>query len=244
MKKFIYALGAFTCLAFNVQADIATDVKSDLAEALPKTRVDKVEPSEIPGLFRITSGANVFYYYPEKRLTVFGEVMTTDGKNLTFSHRESARKSELTALKESAYTVTRGEPINVVYEFSNPECGACLHHESYLADHPMENTVRHIFFLSWNESSRQKVEHILCSPDQEAARQAVYGRKGVTEFATCEHGRDLVKKHDAVAKALGVNRTPTLIVNGTRVIGSKPEAINNLLKSENQNELSKHVQSD
>lgn len=242
MKKILIAIGAL--IALSATASELDKVKMDLANALPNTPVDEIANSEIPGLYRVISGANVFYYNVEKRLMVFGEVLTTDGQNLTFSHRQRARTTSIESSKDSALTLTSGDPINVVYEFSNPDCGACRHYEKYLSRKPYENTVRHIFFLGWSESSRQKIEHIMCSEDKEAAMHAIYRGADVTEFATCEQGKTQAQRHREVAKALGVDRTPTLIVNGTRVVGHQPQAISKLMKSETKDESSKSLQSD
>ena len=239
MKRYLLAM----LFALQTNAADLGEIKRTLREVLPNTPVSEVTESEVPGLYRVISGSNVFYYNDEKRLMLFGEVMTTDGENLTSPHRQRAQQLTLEEMSESAFTIQNGKPLNVVYEFSNPDCGVCKHYEKYLENNPLENTVRHIFFLAWNEQGKRKLEHIMCSEDQEAAMHAVYSGADVTEFASCEQGKTQVQKHSAVAKALGVTGTPTLIVNGTRVTGFRPQALKTLLKSENSYDVNQRNES-
>ena len=70
----------------------------------------------------------------------------------------------------------------------------------------------------------------MCSADKETAKEFVYSGADVKEFATCEHGRKQVEEQYQIAKRLGVDRTPTFIVNGTRMAGLKADQFKQLLK--------------
>ena len=212
--------------------EFTSEVENAVRDAIPGTVVSSVEPSEIPGIYTVTAGANVFYFHLEKRLLIFGEIMTTAGENYTKPNREKAMRSTLSSATDDALTIQYGEPINVVYEFTNPECGACQGYEQRLLQQPYENTVRHIFFLSWSPSAKQKLEHIMCSEDKALAKEQIYNGVPVTEFASCEYGREQVDKQSAIARSLGVDRTPTFFVNGTRVIGGNMGKIHQLMKEE------------
>jgi thiol:disulfide interchange protein DsbC len=232
-------LAACLLLPTFLQAqEFTSEVELAVRSAIPGTEVDSVEPSELPGIYMVTAGSNVFYFHLEKRLLIFGEIMTTTGTNYTKPNREKAMRSTLSRATDSSLTIQYGEPLNVIYEFTNPECGACLAYEQRLKQQPYENTVRHIFFLSWSPAAKQKLEHIMCSDDKQAAKELVYSGADVTEFASCEYGRDLVNKQTMTARNLGVDRTPTFFVNGTRVIGGNMGKIHSLLKEKSHVETS------
>ena len=224
--------------AFLNAQEFTSEVEKAVKDAIPGTSVDSVEPSELPGIYRVTAGSNVFYFHLEKRLLIFGEIMTTTGTNYTKPNREKAMRSTLSRATDSSLTIQYGEPLNVVYEFTNPECGACLGYEERLKQQPYENTVRHIFFLSWSPTAKQKLEHIMCSEDKERAKELVYSGADIKEFASCEYGRNLVEKQAMTARNLGVDRTPTFFVNGTKVVGGNMGKIHSLLKEKSHVENS------
>lgn len=70
----------------------AVFVKKDLESIFKKTKILKVRESEIKGLWEVYVGSkdnvNVIYYYPEKKLLLFGEIWDINGKNLTGEKRE------------------------------------------------------------------------------------------------------------------------------------------------------------
>ncbi|GHG07046.1 disulfide isomerase DsbC N-terminal domain-containing protein [Thalassotalea marina] len=231
--------------AFSNAVEVTTKAEQLIRSVLPNTKIDGIEESEMPGIYMITSGANIFYFHLEKKLLVFGEIMTTTGKNLTKPNREKALNQSLSSASQHALTIQYGEPINVVYEFTNPECGACLGYEKYLKENPFKDTVRHIFFLGWSEASERKLEHIMCSKDKQAAKELVYNGGVIKEFASCEYGRGLVAKHKRFASSMGVDRTPTLIINGTKMVGLRVDQFKTLLmESKTHEQLRKETQSD
>jgi len=229
MKKIMFAIALLLPCLLSAQ-EITSSIEKSIKEALPNTRVDAIELSEIPGIYMVTAGMNIFYFHPEKRLLFVGEILTTSGANLTTPNRAKAVKKELSHATQSAMTIQYGEPLNVIYEFTNPECGACKSYEKYIKQNPLKDTVRHIFFLSWSPSAKKKLEHIMCSTDKEAAKELVYSGADVKEFATCEQGKKQVEEQYQIAKKLGVDRTPTFIVNGTRMAGLKADQFKQLLK--------------
>jgi thiol:disulfide interchange protein DsbC len=229
MKKLILAI-AFMLPCLVSAQEITSSVEKAIKMALPNTQIDSIETSEMPGLYMITAGMNIFYFNPDKNLLFVGEILTTSGANLTTPNRAKAVNTNLSHATKSAMTIQYGEPLNVIYEFTNPECGACLNYEKYIKQNPLKDTVRHIFFLSWSPSAKKKLEHIMCSTDKEAAKELIYSGADVKEFATCEQGKKQVEEQYKIAKKLGVDRTPTFIVNGTRMAGLKADQFNQLLK--------------
>ena len=213
-----------------IAQEFTSSVEKSIKESLPNTRIDAIEMSDIPGIYMITAGMNIFYFHHEKKLLFVGEILTTNGANLTTPNRAKAVQKKLSDATQSAMTIQYGEPLNVIYEFTNPECGACLNYEKYIKQNPLKDTIRHIFFLSWSPSAKKKLEHIMCSADKETAKEFVYSGADVKEFATCEHGRKQVEEQYQIAKRLGVDRTPTFIVNGTRMAGLKADQFKQLLK--------------
>lgn len=229
MKKTLFAIALLLPCLLSAQV-ITSSIEKTIRKALPNTKIDAIEKSELPGIYMITAGMNIFYFHPEKSLLFVGEILTTNGTNLTTPNRAKAAQKNLSHASQSAMTIQYGEPLNVIYEFTNPECGACLSYEKYIKKNPLKDTVRHIFFLSWTPSAKKKLEHIMCSTDKEAAKELIYSGADVKEFATCEQGKEQVEEQYNIAKKLGVDRTPTFIVNGTRMAGLKADKFKKLLK--------------
>jgi len=66
------------------------EVKSQVQGIFKNLRVVEVKPSEVPCLYEVYyNGTNpgIFYFYPEKKLIVFGEIWDVNGTSLTGEKR-------------------------------------------------------------------------------------------------------------------------------------------------------------
>jgi len=61
-------------------------VQQELSKIFGNTQIIRVEESEIKGLYEVYYNGTypgIIYYYPEKRLIVFGEIWTLNGESIT-----------------------------------------------------------------------------------------------------------------------------------------------------------------
>lgn len=61
-------------------------IKSDFQLIFKKTRVVEVKPSEIPGIYEIYYEGDhpgIIYYYPDKKILIFGEFWSINGTSFT-----------------------------------------------------------------------------------------------------------------------------------------------------------------
>ena len=61
-------------------------VQQELSKIFGNTQIIRVEESEIKGLYEVYYNGTypgIIYYYPEKRLIIFGEIWTLNGESIT-----------------------------------------------------------------------------------------------------------------------------------------------------------------
>jgi len=72
------------CLAaVSFASSDAVKPEEALRAAFPQVKFDSMSPSEIPGLYEVVAGQNIFYYYPAKDLILTGEIIGKDLKSRT-----------------------------------------------------------------------------------------------------------------------------------------------------------------
>ena len=79
--------GLQSCSFYHVDV-----IRRDVQEVFKNTQVVDVKKSEIPCLYEVYyngSYPDLIYYYPDKRLFVFGEIWTLDGQSLTAEKRKA-----------------------------------------------------------------------------------------------------------------------------------------------------------
>lgn len=195
----------------------------ELKNQLPNLSTPKLRASEIPGLWEITAGDQVFYWHPNGYL-LQGEVWDVKaGKNITAEQRELARVERDKALGpkiaklplEKALKIGNGK--NVIIEFTDPDCPYCRRTDDFLAKR--QDVTRYVFLFPLTRihpKSEAKSAYILSQSNQAAALAEVLSGKfdntQVPKFKV--DALNKVRENIEVGNAFGVTGTPTLIVNG------------------------------
>lgn len=194
-------------------------------------------PSPIPNMYEINMGTGIVYFYPEKNLLMFGEIFNSEGTSLTAESLAKMTESRFSEFDTSkALTLGAEDGIEVI-EFTDPDCPFCRRYDQFIESQDIK-IKRHIFFdTRIHPSAVQKVEHILCSKDQEQAYKNVYSNKAITEYKRCPEGRDTIKEHLKVSKGVGVSGTPTLLLDGKLITGFQQGVIADYLKKAQQKKL-------
>jgi thiol:disulfide interchange protein DsbC len=240
MKKFIAVVTFFVLAGLQLTAGAASlAVKPETAfrKAFPQLKVDSFGDSLIKGMYEVTSGSNIFYFFPEKDLLIVGDIYTKEGKNLT-GEKKQELKAQLQAqtLKkvkdlplEKAVKVGSGP--KTVIEFTDPDCPYCRKASEALKNRT--DITRYVFLTPLaHPQAITKVHYILSATDQEKAYHDMMAGKPVPEPAK-EYSKEVkaqAEEYLSLARELAIDGTPTFFINGQQVVGADMGKIDSLLK--------------
>lgn len=207
------------------------EVTDRLTASYPRLKIDGIRQAPVEGLYELQSGNNILYYYPEKDYLVFGEIWNREGKSLTAERRQEMVTRKIKDLPlEKALVIGNGK--NTVIEFTDPDCPYCRKVFSYLETVP--DTKQYVFFfpLPMHRNAESKVRQVLCSKDKaQAFKEAMSGGFDKKPLNGCkdETVTALMQEHKRLARKIGINGTPFLVINGAVVNGANIPQIQKLL---------------
>lgn len=238
MKRTVITLAAFITIGASqlFAAPLVEKPEAALKKAFPQIKIDSVTESDIKGVYEIVAGQDIFYFYPEKDLLVVGEIRTLTGQNLT-GDKKSALKAKL---QEKALENLKDLPLDKavkvgngpkkVIEFTDPDCPYCRRASEALKGRT--DITRYVFLTPMaHPNAITKVYYILSSKNQEKAYHEMMEGKPVP--AAAEYSKEVkaqAAEYMDLARALGINGTPTFFINGQQVVGADMDKINGLLQ--------------
>jgi len=217
----------------SIAAPLVLKPEAVFRQAFPELTPDSFKAIDIPGMYEVVSGQNVFYFYPEKEYLFVGEIYTKDRKTLSADRKKEIRENSAKLVKtlplEKAVKIGSGK--NTVIEFTDPDCPYCRKASEFLKKR--KDVTRYVFFAPFaHPQAITKVHHILNSKDKGAAYEDMMGGKPSPQGATySEAVMSLAQEHIALAKKVGVQGTPTFFVNGQEVVGADEKKIESILSS-------------
>lgn len=206
--------------------------KINFAKEYPRTKVDEIISSPLPGICEIHSGVNVFYYYPPisspSRL-IIGGILTSDGKNLTDIARQKLVQKADSALLKKAENLPLDEAIKIgdgpleLIVFTDPDCPYCRKLEMFCnAPNISKDLTRYVFLtpLKIHPKAAKKSEWILEQPDPANALEKVMVARELDQAEIDVKDADLkkLKQHKDIAAEIGVKATPMIFVKDKGVI--------------------------
>jgi protein-disulfide isomerase len=211
------------------------EAKDEFKATFRKMPVDRVEKSELPGLYEVYSGGKLFYFAPEQKLMLFGEMYTTAGQSLTQA-KVGQYISERTLNIPQDVGVTVGDGPVEVTGFLDPDCGHCAQAHDWLEKRDYSGVKLRVVFLPLQPGSMSyaRAQQFVCSPPElrrEALRE-VYSHEDPApgrHFLTCAGGAAQLAKQADLAKELGIEGTPTFVAKGQTVLGFNRERLEALL---------------
>jgi len=235
LKRGLFAsllLGAFWLGSVAVANAAPEAVKPDAAlrAAFPQVPFDSVTPSEIPGLYEVVSGQNIFYFYPEKELIVTGEIISKDLKSRT-AERRGALSAKVVASLPLDKAVKIGDGKIAVIEFTDPDCPYCRKAFEYFSKR--SDVTQYVFFAPLaHPAAIAKIHYILGADNKAQAFDAMMLGQDVPANAkpVTEAVKALAQEHMALARKVGIQGTPTFYVNGQQVVGADTKKLDELLK--------------
>lgn len=213
--------------ASEINMDAMKQARVQAEESLKQTfsnfEFNSFEPSVIDGVYQIDTGARMIYYAPAAKVLLFGEMWDATGKNLTAAALSAAAQERMKGMDLSSALEFGPADAPLITEYSNPHCGYCQQLHTYLKEKQQDGAIklrrRIIFSVGHSQAASEAAEHILCSDNPEKALAEVYERRLSAPMQRCDEGRKRVLEHIKIAKAAGIQGTPTLVINGEFVRG-------------------------
>lgn len=206
--------------ALNQAADAA---QRQLRQTFTNLQFDEFEPSPVKGvIYQAVAGGRMIYYAPASEHILFATVFDRNGVNLTALAQQASTAKRLQAIDRVQALAIGPADAPTVIEFTDPDCPYCRALDKFWAAKAAEGKPvrRLIYFVSGiHADAAAKAEHILCSPDKEAAFRAIYSGASPKMLGTCAAGAAKVKTDAETVRKLGIAGTPTLIVDGKLVSG-------------------------
>lgn len=197
--------------------------EKQLHQSFANLSFEEFGPSPVKGaIFQAMAGGRVIYYAPESEHLLFASIYDRNGVNLTALAQEQVVSRRLKAIDPARALAIGPVGAPTVIEFTDPDCPYCRALERFWDTKAAEGKKvrRLVFFVSGiHPQAAAKAEHILCSPDKEAALRAAYAGEIAGPLRQCPEGHSKVAADAALVAQVGVSGTPTLIVDGKLVSG-------------------------
>jgi thiol:disulfide interchange protein DsbC len=201
----------------------AQEAQAQLHQTFTNLQFEDFGPSPVKGpIYQASAGGKIIYYAPESEHLLFATVYDRGGLNLTALAQEASARSRMGAIDTSKALAIGPEGAPTVIEFTDPDCPFCRALDRFWAVKAGEGKPvrRLILFASGiHPEAAAKAEHILCSPDKEAAFKAIYAGAAPEPLRTCAEGKARVTADARLVSKVGVSGTPTIIAGGKLISG-------------------------
>ena len=203
--------------AFAEDTTTPKAVESKLRTLYPATRIDRVVPSELAGLYEVVMGKNVAYVDGAGRYFLFGHLYDMRSqRDLTAERKDALAKIDFATLPlKDAIKTVRGTGKRVVAVFSDPDCPFCKSLERELA--ALTDTTIYTFLFpldGLHPEARARAVAIWCASDPAGAWRSLMLEGASPAPRDCANP---VERNVALGTSLGVTGTPTLIAGDGRL---------------------------
>lgn len=216
----VFAQGTVSAPSLDQAVD---EAQKALRQTFTNLSFEDFGPSPVKGpIFQANAGGRILYFAPESGHLLFAAVYDRNGVNVTALAQDTAAQRRLSAIDPADALQIGPADAPSVIEFTDPDCPYCQALERFWLTKATEGKKvrRLVYFVSGiHPQAAAKAEHILCSPDKEAAFKALYSGASPTKLLTCLAGAAKVAKDAALVRKMGVTGTPTLFVDGKLISG-------------------------
>lgn len=207
----------------DLLGDAQAEAERQLHQTFTNLRFEDFGPAPVKGpIYEASAGGKIIYFAPQSEHLLFATVYDRDGVNLTALAQEQGASRRLKAIDPAKALAIGPVDAPTVIEFTDPDCPYCQALDRYWNAKLAEGKPvrRLIFFVSGiHPAAAAKAEHILCSPDREAAFKAAYSGQTPPVLRQCAAGHDKVAADAELGARVGVSGTPTLIADGKLISG-------------------------
>ncbi|HKB54219.1 MAG TPA: DsbC family protein [Ramlibacter sp.] len=196
-------------------------IRKNLAERVPQLRkIDEVRKTEMPGVYEVRTGTDLFYTDAEGNFLIAGQLIDTRTKhNLTQERIDKLTAIDFAALPmKDAFTIVRGDGKRKLAVFEDPNCPYCKRFEHDLQK--VDNVTIYMFLYPiLGADSMDKSRNIWCAKDKGRVWQDLMVGNRPVAAASCDTGA--VTRNVEFGRKHNITGTPTLIlVDGNRVPGA------------------------
>ncbi|MGB3931234.1 MAG: DsbC family protein [Sphingobium sp.] len=203
--------------------DAVAQAQVKLQQTFTNLRFEDFGPAPVEGpIYQAVAGGKIIYFAPQSEHLLFATVYDRNGVNLTALAQEQGAARRLKAIDPAKALAVGPVDAPTVIEFTDPDCPYCQALDRFWSAKAAEGKPvrRLIFFVSGiHPTAAAKAEHILCSPDREAAFKAAYSGQTAPVLRQCAAGHDKVAEDAELVARVGVSGTPTLIADGKLISG-------------------------
>jgi thiol:disulfide interchange protein DsbC len=202
-------------------ADPAIEIiKKSMQRELPGLPEPKVTKTTIPGLYEVLMGQHVFYVSADGRYLMQGDLYDLNTRqNLTEAKRSQFRLKALAGIKQSEMIhFPAARPKHTITVFTDIDCVYCRRLHAEIADiNALGISVNYLFFprAGVGSPSYYKAVKVWCAKDRNKALTEAKVT-GDIQGQTCVNNP--VLKHMQIAKQMGINSTPTIILEDGRIV--------------------------
>ncbi len=214
-------------LSHSVQAgEDIEKIKQKIQQRLPEISITEFKPAPIPGLYEIVFGTRVAYVSADGQYILMGDLIDLDNKrNLTAMRRGGLVLKSIDALGEANMIVLGpAKPKRTLTVFTDVDCPYCarLHQEvPKLTQAGVK--VRYLLFPRAGKGTETYMRSVAvwCAKDRVKAI-GIAKSGGKLEMKNCTNPVD---EHLRLGKEVGVEGTPTIVMDDGRVLpGYAPAA--------------------
>lgn len=217
--------------ALNEAAEAA---QRQLHQSFTNLKFEEFGPAPVKGpIYQAIAGGRVIYYAPTSEHILFATVYDKNGVNVTALAEGASARKRLTLIDPAKALAIGPEGAPTVIEFTDPDCPYCRALDKFWVAKSAEGkrVRRLIYFVSGiHAGAAAKAEHILCSPDREAAFKAIYAGAAPETLRKCAEGHAKVEADAETVRMVGVSGTPTLIIDGKLISGFQQGELENFLE--------------
>jgi thiol:disulfide interchange protein DsbC len=200
--------------------DIST-IKKVLGALMPQAQADSIKPAGFPGMYEAIYGSQIIYISSDGRYMLEGDLYDLKNRtNLTEGKRRVGRAKVVADMDEKDMVVfaPKKEMIkHTITAFTDIDCGYCRKLHKQIKDYnDLGIAIRYAAYprSGVNTPSYFKAVSVWCADDRKTAMTK--SKAGETlPRADCKNP---VKDQMEAAKLVGVTGTPTLVLEGGRVI--------------------------
>ncbi|MDJ0654975.1 MAG: DsbC family protein [Xanthomonadales bacterium] len=209
-------------LVFSLSATHASEpVQQAVAGMFPPGTEFEVFPSPVAGVVEVVAGTQVFYLTQDGQYLLGGPLFSLgDSRNLTEQRLGQARLDVLSRSRvPSKVRFAAAEPAHQVTVVTNVDCGYCRTMHTRLQEYlDLGITFDYVMLPSGGTGSPafRKTAGLLCAEDPaDAVTRAMTAGQFPAGASGCDHG---LEAHVALARDLGANTTPNLLLPDGRLI--------------------------
>jgi thiol:disulfide interchange protein DsbC len=220
LNKFLAAIGLLAAFAVANAADNAEKaVRDAMHSLLPMTKIDEVVKSDLPGFYEVVVSGQVVYVSEDGKYLLQGTLYNVPKKkDLTAARVAVMREQAVQKLPADKKLVFAPDhPRHTVTVFTDVDCPYCRQFHKQIDEYNKQGiAVNYVLFpLDIHPGADKKAVAVWCAADRKTAYTAAMNGQDPGK-GTCSNNP--VAETKALAEAIGINATPTVLAeDGTQI---------------------------